>query len=394
MWLKYAIKQKDLVDFYSGTMYDDPEYSFAPGDPEQHPWEWKNKDDFYAFNMGTMLELRKDFVRQSAMLIVKELAYIIGEYEEIKYDMEGFEVEDQEAQDELELFRSAAEKSQAAIYSIHRNMMSPRGYELAAEVFGIEGIWDEAFGGQPWASICSGIISIINAKRPGDLQAAIDHMVDISHNTEYLIDAFQEGERFWNKPFLDEKSNREEGIWRGLPEGRVTRHKAPEDQRPIYFQEGSPRAISENIFWYLDEIISNIFRYCVSVHMSGGLPEDRFKMAFILRINNAFRNILPVVANYIRSNLELFGIPSFSESNLEKENRIRLMILKICERFEPQPSSYDKNIIEPYNIKSKMSFQGNARQAESIMKKFEEMVRPALLHSLDKFFSELVSSFS
>jgi len=43
--------------------------------------------------------------------------------------------------------------------------------------------WDEAYGGQAWATICDGWLRLYNSSNKKDLYISIDHLYDLEHNT-------------------------------------------------------------------------------------------------------------------------------------------------------------------------------------------------------------------
>ena len=106
------------------------------------------------------------------------------------------------------------EKGQTSDYTIAKNAFdkSQMTYqelsEVGARVF-VMHIWPPSYGGEPWKNICLGLAKLDSAKGTNEVVAAVDHILDLEHNTGVMLNKvkrfMKNGGFAWIKNALDFK---------------------------------------------------------------------------------------------------------------------------------------------------------------------------------------------
>jgi len=96
-------------------------------------------------------------------------------------------------------------------YNIVKKLGVPRAtfVKLAKHLFG-NLHWAGAYGGEPWERICNGWLKLNGAESIGDMQVWIDHVYDLQHNSNVVLDKvrtyYKTNGIWWLKRALDFKS--------------------------------------------------------------------------------------------------------------------------------------------------------------------------------------------
>lgn len=195
------MRLKDLVQFYGLSMYPG---KFAAPDGSLH-------DDLLAQRKGLCLHLRQDLLHNLAQEIVKELSHAACEFDLYSFHIAKINAGafcDMTAVHNMAKF-SQEQADDMRDHICHACMMllsgDPRGFDACAQIFNAD-FWGKFFGGRAWASIARAGKMLHRAKNLNDLQVAIDHVVNISHNLGQLISDFPEGEHLWIQMFADYKA--------------------------------------------------------------------------------------------------------------------------------------------------------------------------------------------
>ena len=106
------------------------------------------------------------------------------------------------------------EKGQTSNYTIAKNAFdkSKITYQelarIGEDVFMMD-IWPSSYGGEPWKNICLGLAKLDSAKSIKEIIAAVDHILDLEHNTGIMLNKVKrfskDGSFKWIKEALDFK---------------------------------------------------------------------------------------------------------------------------------------------------------------------------------------------
>lgn len=159
---------------------------------------------------------------------------------ESKDSIELFKTYAKNFRDELEDPKSNEDNAKKSFYAVEKSSDNEYSFvQLMLYLFGIKYLWFVDYGGEAWANICRGWLSLYRAKDVANQIIYIDHIYDLQHNTDTVFNKIksymQNGTYSWLKKALDFKrdiKNPQEIIERVSP---LMRKLA---QRAIYIKTG------------------------------------------------------------------------------------------------------------------------------------------------------------